>query len=266
MAEDSYRFSSFWGAREESAVDIATRLFSCLTRLKQVHPFFADWRDGWENEEEWLAGLKPSWPIEIEALAALVGGRKVEETADDPSPLGFIVSGWTGPRNGDEDASASLVLQAGKHANRMAPNSFAVELPSPFIVPDLYDTGIIEGVMEVVVESWQPWWANFANSDLLAAQHSQRPLHLDIDALQRYRNDPAIGEPTMPTVGWLTYLENDHFNDVPSLDLPRVAELAVGATGAQLRLGCDPLHVAERDALAVLAILKRPFDPHEKAE
>ncbi|GIH07165.1 hypothetical protein Rhe02_52320 [Rhizocola hellebori] len=256
MKDNAYRIGAFWGARRENSDEIASRLLDCFSRLRRVHPMFGDWRDRWKNDKEWAAGPKTPWQLDLQSLTRLVDSRaaKLRET-------GFTLGGWTGGWEGDNDCSVSASMTVGNHAQHMAPNHFMLELPPPTLAPGLYEPGVLRAAAEAVVDPWQPWWANVTSSRLLDAQQPPQP-RLSIRELDDYLSRPRDARTKMPTVGWLTYLDERHFDNLSITELEAVVTVHHGNHGTWLTLAGDPLSVTGEDALAAYWLVQRPFHAH----
>lgn len=190
----SFLLGAYWGRREESLDQCATRLSVCLEGLAEISPIF----DGWFHKARTRRGAtQEAVSREFDALRSLLSSGRGRRDTDKSviSELGYSASLWNGKK-----AAAAWSVQCGSHPGPGIgiSNLFVVDWPESNDMMALRcEQEMALKAMRVVVESWDPEWATWTSRPLRNAQQTSG---------------------REPVLGLLTY-----FNEarrVPRLDAP----------------------------------------------
>jgi hypothetical protein len=150
------------------------------------------------------------------------------------SELGFSTGLW----NGDFDRPVGLSNKCGAWSSAV-PNSFVLNLPPALgTTTGLYEPETARGMLEAVVDAWEPKWATWTSHSLREAQGAQ------------------IG---VPVLGWATYLSSRM--GIPAEDIPQGVEIEPFRPGVLVTIGESPSQVDESALLAGRAFLSSVLEP-----
>jgi len=143
---------AYWGPREESTAQCASRLDMCLTSLALGSKLFRFWYKRGKSKPEALIH-----PIDSERLTSLVASGKRTRDSDNSNIecLGYRIGIWNGE---NEDLSASLSITCGMHA-RTPHLSNAVVLNLPSELGDSTYREVSLQALTSIISSWEPDWA-----------------------------------------------------------------------------------------------------------
>lgn len=174
---DRYRLIARWGPRAESVVDAADRLQRCLVGLSSLSSAFATW---FEQKGSMLAKHSEVSLTSESLQRQLERGRHRDEPGTPAmEDLGFHIGLWNG-----QALPSSFGLAIGGWSPHLW-NDFVLRLPRVRADRQPIDPEEGWGLMQVVVDAFDPDWATLVSSAVMDGQ--------DV-------NDS-------PIVGWLTYVK-----------------------------------------------------------
>lgn len=226
----SFYLGAYWGPRREDDAECARRLGRCLEAIATYSPLFADWYD--VRDGVTAAAPPPAdWvivPRSDDSLAKRLrrGVNRRDTTGEPVHELGFSLRLWNLKER--EAGGGNLSVHCGGCSEHLL-NSFLLDLPPRQIEPGVYQPPTARGLMEAVIDCWQPDWATWTSRALRRLQR---------------RDDTAPAKP----LGWATY-----FSARPGSahDLPPGAALHALGRGWLLTIGDDPADVPADLVLAV---------------
>ncbi|MBM7115489.1 Imm52 family immunity protein [Archangium primigenium] len=242
--QEHYYVGSYWGPRQETALECARRAELFFKRLARCDASFAQWYRAGRGFPRDLPGHLI--PPEMDALARLFSEKSLRTDGDKTvmEDMGFRLMAW----NAKQDAT-DISLTCGKSSPWGGPNSCLLKptRASP-LRERLLTAPVPADILTSMVTAWDPDFAMASSSEMVE---------------QLETSDFEV------RVGWLTYLSR-RLGRLPPLPAPVRIE-PVGESGWLLVLSSEPLtannpeHVAlcmrVRELLDRAGLIRRPAGP-----
>lgn len=180
VMERSY-IGCYWGDRQESATEAASRLQATLDGIRDVSPALTDWFEKGDSAQS-----RALVPTDVEGLTRLVeqGAHRTDFGGEVMNDLGFRVGLWNGQ---SEESASSLTTTVGLHAaDPDLSNHVLLRLPG--------GQGFSATLIDRLVEIWEPDWATWTTRSLRRAQ----------------------GQAFRESVGWITYFRSADLAEPPA--------------------------------------------------
>ena len=161
---------AYWGARRETAEEVADRLRRFLRGLAAVNPAMFD---TWYVDDPGAADYRPlRLDLDTADLVELVEAGRNRDGATVFEELGFQLVCWgsgSGPR------ATHIRAVVGNHSPHGGPNALVLRLgdTGSGVDPDFYGAAV--DILRCVAECWEPDWGFAGNSELRSLQRPAPP-------------------------------------------------------------------------------------------
>ena len=241
---DHFFIGAYWGPRKESADECAKHAVDLLTRLSLCDEALQQWTRPQISDEGIvdLESVERAVPCDEKALKhILLAGQNHYDDKEKTiiRDLGFQVCLSTDIR---EDGIVHLDFHCGLyHEGSGLVNCCAISLPGNGVIGErLMQIGVLEKLMDSIVQSWEPDWGIVVSHEYL-----------------RLFPESSSKNFLAPKVGWMTYLSS-RCGSMPALPEPyRV--VSIGGKGhlvvvtAERFSGNLPTHVeAVKEVTSIL--------------
>ncbi|KOX19203.1 hypothetical protein ADK67_34205 [Saccharothrix sp. NRRL B-16348] len=161
---------AYWGARQETAEQIADRLRRFLRGLTAVSPAMFD---TWYVDDPGVADYRPlRLDLDTADLVELVEAGRNRDGATVFEELGFQLVCW-GSGSGPRETHLRAVV--GNYSPRGGPNALVLRLGKTGSGADAGFYGSVVDVLGCVAECWEPDWGFAGNSELRSLQRPAPP-------------------------------------------------------------------------------------------
>lgn len=167
---ETYLAAAYWGPRNESVHQCASRASEFLRSLSDVSTCLSEWRSLGRSRSRAVNAE----PLELSSdrLATLFAAGQNRRDTDNAiiDELGFHIGLWNGQ---NDETVASLSLRCGLYSPVAGlSNAVVITLPPAF---DTTNATQLKALVSALVNSWDPDWAIVASQTSISAHRGRGP-------------------------------------------------------------------------------------------